>query len=145
VNTESDPERLVRSCAEFIEANGGEETVALDLRGISGFTDYFIITTARSDARLRGLVRKVREYLDSADIHPAHSAKRDDDSGWLLYDCGFFVIHLMLEDKRQFYDLERLWYGARCVYVSPSVPVSDSTVPSPSTESGSTHSSESSG
>ena len=49
--------------ARLLEEHRGEETMVLDLRNMSSWTDYFVITTARSGAHLGGLVRSLYDYL----------------------------------------------------------------------------------
>jgi ribosome-associated protein len=49
-------------------------------------------------------------------LDPRQSHKRDDDSGWLLLDCGSIIVHIMLEELRSFYELEKLWFDAPIIY-----------------------------
>jgi ribosome-associated protein len=96
----------------------GEDTIALDLRKMSSWTDYFVITTARSGAHLGGLVRSLYEYLDGHGIEPMSSGRRIAQDGWMLVDCGDFAVHLMDREKREFYSLERLYFAAEEVFHS---------------------------
>ncbi|TVR88486.1 MAG: ribosome silencing factor [Spirochaetaceae bacterium] len=106
--------------AQLLDEQGGEETCALDLSPNCGFTDYFVITTADSAGRLRGLARRLRDYLSEYDLEPSQRHKRLEDSGWTLFDCGPIVVHLMSREMRSFYDLERLWFEARVLFQSSS-------------------------
>jgi ribosome-associated protein len=98
--------------ARLITEHKGEDTVLLDIGGVSTIADYFIISTARSGAHMAGLLRVVGRFLKERGIHPLHGHKGREDTGWLLLDCGDFVIHLMGKEQRDFYELERLWFRA---------------------------------
>jgi ribosome-associated protein len=99
--------------ARLIADHKGEDTVVLDLRGVSPIADFFIITTARSSAHLAGLHRELAVFLREQGIRPLNGGhKGRAETGWLLLDCGDFVIHLMEKEQRDFYDLERLWFKA---------------------------------
>ena len=108
--------------ARLIAEHLGEDTVVLDISGVSSFADFFVISTARSSAHLEGLQREVEAFLKSQGIRPRNGGHRiRGESGWLLLDCGEFVIHLMEREQREFYDLERLWFKAeRVTYWSKS-------------------------
>ena len=108
--------------ARLIADHKGEDTVVLDISGVSPIADFFIIATARSGAHLAGLQRELAVLLGEMGIRPLNSGhKGRQDTGWLLLDCGDFVIHLMEKEQRDFYDLERLWFKAeRVTYWSKS-------------------------
>ena len=102
--------------ARALDAYGADDTLALDISEQSGFADCFVLASAPSQGRLRGLYRKTHETLSDLGLEPRQSHKRNDDSGWLLIDCDGIVIHLMLEELRRFYELENLWYDATVLF-----------------------------
>jgi ribosome-associated protein len=108
--------------ARLIADHKGEDTVVLDISGVSPIADFFVITTARSSAHLAGLQRELSVFLKGQGIRPLNGGhKGRAETGWLLLDCGDFVIHLMEKEQREFYDLERLWFKAeRVTYWSKS-------------------------
>ena len=110
-----EPEQVIK-VARFLSVEKGEDTVALDLRPQGGFTDYFILTTSRSEAHQRGLIRRLHDYLREIDIDPRQSHRRSEESGWGLLDCDDLVIHVMSPKMREFYDLEKLWFEAEVIY-----------------------------
>jgi ribosome-associated protein len=80
-----------------------------------------VITTARSTAHLGGLLKELSRFFAQTGIHPLNKHKRITDKGWLLVDCGDFIIHLMEKEQREFYELERLWFRSeRISYSSKS-------------------------
>lgn len=117
----SNSRELAAQAARLLDDHKGEDTVLLDLKEVSSLTDYFVITTARSSAHMAGLLKELSRFFADAGIRPINSHKRASGKGWLLVDCGDFVIHLMEKEQRQFYELERLWFRAeRISYSSKS-------------------------
>lgn len=108
--------QTVIEVARFLTEEKGKDTVALDLRPQGGFTDYFVLTTSRSEAHQRGLVRRLHEHLKELGIDPRQSHRRGEDVGWSLLDCDDLVIHLMSPSMREFYDLEKLWFESEELY-----------------------------
>ena len=109
---------LVIDLAKLLDEHNGADTVVLDIRNQSSWTDYFVITTATSAAHMQGLSRNILEFLKERSVTPRRRRKRIVDDSWLLIDCGDFVIHVMSEDARAFYELERLWFGGDAVFHS---------------------------
>ena len=111
-------EDLVLDLAHFLDETGARDIVALDVSEQSSFARYFIIGGAVSAGQLRGLKRRAHERLGELGLRARQSPKRDDESGWLLIDCDDLIVHLMLDEQRQFYELEKLWFDARILYRS---------------------------
>lgn len=107
---------IARLIAAELADRKGVATVVIDLRGVSSFTDFFVITTATSSTHLGGLHRRLIEVLEREVLRPPVGRRHIDESGWVLIDTGPIVIHLMTADVREFYDLERLWYEGTVIY-----------------------------
>jgi ribosome-associated protein len=111
---------IVREVAAFIDGHRGRQTVALYIGARSAFTDHFIISTCTSTGHMRGLVHNLMNFLDGKGISILNRRKVVDDQGWVVLDCQAFVVHIFNEEKRSFYDLERLWFDGEAVYSSNS-------------------------
>ncbi|HNY21293.1 MAG TPA: ribosome silencing factor [Treponemataceae bacterium] len=92
----------------------GGSVMVLDVSGSNTWADYFVIATVTSSAHSRGLQKHVYESIKDLglEIRPARRKLPDGDE-WALIDLGDVVVHLMTETARKFYDLERLWFGAK--------------------------------
>lgn len=108
-------ENIVKKLACFIDEHNGQNTVALDVSEISGWTDYFIITTVTSSGHLRGLLSQLYDIIEEEGLVLQWRHKKTDDEKWVLLDCGNIVVHLMNEEAREFYNLEKLWFNGRKV------------------------------
>jgi ribosome-associated protein len=107
--------------ARLLDDHKAADTVVLDLGEVSTIADFFVIATARSTAHLAGLERELAAGLAALGERPRGSARGSEASGWLLVDAGDVVVHLMDRERREFYDLERLWFrAARVPYSSKS-------------------------
>jgi ribosome-associated protein len=78
--------------------------------------DYFVIATANSNTHVRALADEIEYQLEQENIHPDHVEGRA--TGWVLMQYGGVVVHIFLEDSRQYYNLERLWDDASKIDIS---------------------------
>jgi len=111
----------VFAVAELLHDAQAAETIALDVSRTCGFADYFVVTTANSQGHLRGLIDQLNDLFAARRIEPMRKLKRDAEIGWVLIDLGFAVIHLMSREMREFYELERLWFGSERLYPAENV------------------------
>ena len=108
--------KMVLAAAAACEDKKAENTRVLELDpSDSGFTDFFLITSAANDRQSQAIgdeidLRMKREF----GTYP-HSVEGRKLGEWILMDYVDFVVHIFLEEKRAFYDLERLWKSARSV------------------------------
>jgi ribosome-associated protein len=107
--------RVSEACfiaARAADSKQGESTVVLGMSETLGVTDAFVITSGHNTRQVRTIVDEV-ERLVKADGGPSPlRIEGRDDFGWVLMDYGDFVVHVFLDERRTYYDLERLWGDA---------------------------------
>ena len=112
-------EEKAREIAKLMEDGKGKDVTLLDISGLNSWTEYFVIVTVNSSAHWQGLYKQVKEYIKENDleIHLTNKKTPDGDD-WNLIDLGAIVIHLMSEQARQFYDLEKLWHNGKIIDIN---------------------------
>jgi ribosome-associated protein len=100
-----------RACARIASDAKASDVVVLEVRALSNVTDYYVIVTGMSQHHLRALGRRLEDQLADAGIKPLH-VDGYQSSSWLVLDYGNVIIHAMLENTRQYYNIERLWGDA---------------------------------
>jgi len=88
--------------------------VLLDVRGMCGFADYFVICAGDSPRQLNAIEDAIEKTLRSegaAAVHREGSA----DSGWVLLDYGDVIIHVFSAEEREFYNLDGFWRNAKTI------------------------------
>jgi len=109
--------RLRRALHAAAEKKALDPTV-LDLRGISTFTDFFLIFTGANRRQVQAISDEIVEQL-KRNGSPAARVEGYQNAEWILIDYGDFVVHVFEEKARRFYDLERLWREASRLNLSP--------------------------
>jgi ribosome-associated protein len=95
-----------------------EDLLILDVRGISSFTDFFVIMSGRSTRHVQGLAEAIEGALRDKRLSPA-TAEGLNDGLWVLLDFNDVVVHIFYAETREFYDLEGLWHDAPRVTIEP--------------------------
>lgn len=97
--------------AQLIEDCKATDITVLDVSKLNSWTDYFVIATVSSSTQQQGCYKVVKDYVKDNDmqIHITNHKIPDGDD-WNLIDIGTVVVHLMTQDARTFYDLEKLWH-----------------------------------
>jgi ribosome-associated protein len=93
-----------------------EDAVVLDVRGLSGVADYFVLLSADSDRQAGAIADAIETPLEELGAIRLGVEGRSG-GGWVLLDFGDVVVHVMDPETRKFYDLEGLWADAPRVKV----------------------------
>ena len=91
-----------------LEELKGVDVTVIDIMGKSSIADAMLIATGTSQRHVRSLAENVRMSAKDAG-HPPLGVEGDDRSDWVLVDLGDVIVHVMTEEKREFYALEKLW------------------------------------
>ena len=101
-----------RTAARAASAKGGEDTVIIEVGEILAITDAFVISSGRNTRQVKTIAEEVETRLKAdGGISPLR-VEGLGDSHWVLLDYGDLVVHVFLDETRDYYDLERLWSDA---------------------------------
>jgi ribosome-associated protein len=98
--------------ARAADAKSGEDTVILAMGELLAITDAFVITSGRNARQVRTIVDEVELRVKEAWGASPLRVEGLDDARWVLLDYGEFLVHVFLDEARDFYDLEHLWADA---------------------------------
>ena len=87
------------------------DLIALDIKGISSFADYFIICSATSNRQVQAIASSIELDLKKERIYPL-GIEGFSEGEWILLDYDEVIIHVFYQPLREFYELERLWADA---------------------------------
>jgi len=93
---------------EALEDLKGSEIKVLDVHNKTSVTDILVIASGSSSRQVKALANNVQEMVKERGVTPL-STEGSQDSGWTLIDLGDVVVHVMLPETRDFYNLEKLW------------------------------------
>jgi ribosome-associated protein len=81
----------------------------LDLRGVAGFTDYFLVGSGNTDRQVKAIHDAIHATLkDDLQLLPRR-VEGLPEARWVLMDYVDVVVHLFVPETREFYRLEQLW------------------------------------
>ena len=101
-----------RTAARAASAKGGEDTVIIEVGSVLAITDAFVITSGRNGRQVKTIAEEVEARLKADGGIKPMRVEGLGDSQWILLDYGDLVVHVFLDETREYYDLERLWSDA---------------------------------
>jgi ribosome-associated protein len=87
------------------------DIAVLDVRKQTILADYFIICSGTSSTHIRSIAGNVQDKMREAGFRS--KAEGEGESMWIVMDYGDAILHVLSEETREFYDLERLWGDAK--------------------------------
>lgn len=109
-NTLIDSSTLSETLIAGLQEKKGQDIVRIDLREVkSAVTDFFVICTATSDRQAQALADSVREFAKKEYGEHANGVEGYQAGEWILIDYVDVVVHIFVNDKREFYNIEELW------------------------------------
>ncbi len=92
----------------------GDNLVVLQVSEVSYLADYFVLVTGFSRTQVRAIAQSILDTVaEQSDRDPLRT-EGQSESSWILIDYGEVIVHIMLPDEREFYNLEAFWnHGER--------------------------------
>lgn len=110
---ESGTDLLLENVAKGIFEKKGHDVLKIDLRSLENrITDYFVICHGSSVTQVDSLCDSVEDAVRSGTGEKPWHVEGLENCFWVLMDYGDVVVHIFLEEYRQFYSLESLWADA---------------------------------
>ncbi len=101
-------ERLLQWVLDALDDMKAREVTVLDVRGKTSVTDYMVVASGTSERHVHALADHVVEAVAAHRIKPL-GVEGEHSRDWVLVDLGDVIVHVMLPETRQFYQLEKLW------------------------------------
>jgi ribosome-associated protein len=97
--------------ARVADQKKGEGIVLLDVRKMSGLSDYMLLVNVLSPAHLESIEREIDNLMKTSGVRRLHL---DGSNGalWRVLDYGGLIVHLLHERAREFYQLDKLYHGS---------------------------------
>lgn len=110
--------QLVEVITEGIQEKKGRDIVIVDMQGIDGaICNYFVICTGNSPTQVEAIMDSVEEQArEKAGEKPIRVAG-EQQAQWIAMDYVDVMVHILLPDTREFYNIEKLWEDANVTTV----------------------------
>lgn len=123
---------LTTAAVQAAEDRKGADIVVLRVEEVSYLADYFVIVTGFSRVQVRAISEAVRSEVEERLQRQPVRIEGQSEGSWILQDYGDVLVHVLMPDERDFYNLEAFWGHAERVELSEMTgDRPDASVPSP--------------
>lgn len=104
-------QELLAIAVDAIDNKKGEDTISLEMKGISDMTDYFVVTHGNNERQVQAIARAVKEVANEQNIE-VKRMEGYNEARWILIDLADVVVHVFHKDERNCYNIEKLYQDA---------------------------------
>ena len=104
-----EPSELANLVSGYASDVKAQDIVELDLRGVLGYTDYFVIATGGSDRQVKAVHDRIHENMKKDHGLLPRRVEGLGESRWILMDYLDVIVHVFTAEAREYYRLEQLW------------------------------------
>jgi ribosome-associated protein len=104
-----DGAQLAAWAAEYASDVKAQHIVELDLRGVLGYTDYFVICSGGTDRQTKAIHDRINESMKKQHGILPRRVEGLAEARWILMDYLDVIVHVFTPDARDYYRLEQLW------------------------------------
>jgi len=97
--------------AQAAEEKKARDIVIMEVGPLTPIADYFVVCSGQSTLQVQAIADAVREAMEG-EGHPLRHVEGYERARWVLLDYGDVVVHVFLDEERQYYQIERLWRDA---------------------------------
>ncbi len=102
-------EQLALLAADAADDRKAGDMVLIDISQVSVLADYLLIVSGFSKVQLRAISTSIIEKIEATYDRPPIRIEGQNQGGWILLDYGDLIVHVMMPEQREFYNLEAFW------------------------------------
>lgn len=102
---------LAKKVAGLLDAKKAKDVEAIEIKGLTTIGDYFVVASGSSTSQTKALADEVEEKLSELGYEPKR-VEGYQSAAWILLDYSDIIVHVFLQEAREFYSLDRLWADA---------------------------------
>ena len=99
---------LLKQIVNLAQEKKAMQLVAMDVRGLSSITDYFVICSGDSEPQVKAIADNIRKGTPKKPNH----LEGYENLNWVLMDYFDVVVHVFGKNDRDYYNIEKLWADA---------------------------------
>ena len=103
------PDALADRIAEIASDKKATDIRVLDLRGVVGYTDFFVVCSGNTERQTKAIHDGIHEQLKKEHGLLPRRVEGDREARWVLMDYLDCVVHIFTPEAREYYRLEQLW------------------------------------
>lgn len=106
---DADALTVAKVAARVADDKQGTETIVIPVGEILGITEFFVVTGASNRRLVRAVAEEIEEKIRESCGRSPGRTEGHREQQWVLLDYGDVVVHVFLDEVRQFYEIERLY------------------------------------
>ncbi len=114
------PEHTTKLLAAYAADKKGADLQVIDLRSVSGYTDFFVICTGGSDRQVKAIHDGIQLGMKRDHRIVPRRVEGATEARWILMDYLDAVVHIFTPDMRDHYRLDQLWGDVPRLAVEPA-------------------------
>ena len=115
-----DNKKLINRITDLILDKHGSEIKIINVSKLTSLTDYFIICSSDSNPKTKALINHIIDNIkNDFDLKPLNS-EGIENLDWVLLDYINIVVNIFSPEKRNYYNIEKLWGDAEITVIKES-------------------------
>ena len=115
-------QELAWTIAQAADDRKGEDILILQVGEVSYLADYFVIVTGFSRVQVRAISQSIEQKVETLLERRPLRVEGQAEGTWILQDFGEVIVHILLPQEREFYNLEAFWGHAEQIEFQASQP-----------------------
>ena len=117
-STDQKTQTLILAIIQAADDRKADDIVILKVTGISYLSDYFVIATGFSTTQVKAIADAIEEKVEQTCRQSPLHIEGKRQGTWILQDYGDVIVHILLPEEREFYNLEAFWGHAERIELS---------------------------
>ncbi|NLC88699.1 MAG: ribosome silencing factor [Clostridiaceae bacterium] len=106
-------DKLLVTIQQALEDKQADNVETIRVTGRTSLTDYFIVATARNSTHCKILSDAVEAAVMKKLNYQVRQVEGMESRKWIVLDYGDIIVHVMRQEDREFYNLEKLWQNSK--------------------------------